>query len=175
MGIPVHSSRRQHQRPKEKMMLGKYLFLSFFIILFDISFSKAKEIECYVQCVFVPADKDSPDLTKCKKEKCKYGCGREGLAGTHVSDLPSGGIGKDISSGAGDEAMDTMTNLLPGGNKLKSIKLGCVNDGAESKNCGKLKDGKGLCVCKKPLCNSAPKILPVTFILLPLWTIAMIR
>jgi hypothetical protein len=156
---------------KENKMPGKCIFLTFIFFISFFHFSECS-VECYVdgitskeKCDFNPSDVDGPDLSKCPKEKCKHGCGRSW-------------DGK-LVSGPKDSSLRRKRQFPNTGdikNMLSTITLGCVKKDAKGVDCKKLKDSKekGLCVCNKPLCNSASKVLPVTVILSSLWIFALI-
>jgi len=168
-------------------MPGKHIFLSIFlfVILFQITLSKSKdktkgrkknkknEVDCWIgkdnvtPCKFNPTASDGPDLSKCKKGKCHFGCGR-----TYVSH------GIDGISEKPEGPMDQWTNLrvkrFDVGGALADIELGCITEYGKD-SCKKMTPKEGLCVCQKKLCNSATNIAPATFIFLLLWIIGLTR
>jgi len=180
-------------------MTGKFFILSIFLLVsfFQIPLSKGdKKVKCYGPkgmdkvCTFQPADKDTPDLSKCEKIDCKYGCGREWIGGNdgvkHVNGdeegpkeeqnkKPKKDKNKEKKDGKPTRRRRDMMNTLE--NAMSSVQLGCVSQNAKSDKCEKLseKAGKGLCVCNKDLCNSASNIAPATFVILTMWTLAMIQ
>jgi len=161
-------------------MIGKSFFLSIFLYITFFQFSECEKIDkkttCYVDkdfdknCEFNPDDRDSPDLSKCKEQECEYGCGRTwvGSGKEGVSKKAKGTEGGFSARRKRNAAVETFSGML------STIKLGCKNKGVKD-SCATMTKKKGICVCYTKLCNSASNIVPATFIILLLWTFAVMR